>query len=208
MEKQLKTYGVYGMMEYQAVIKVGSKTAMKINFTDGSLTAMGTNPARYSTDKYMVQHAIENSHDYKRGLIKLISTVPLGGEVKIERNAPVSAPISAPAPATPADAPAVESTGFAQVEGDTSDIAADAVESAATTEAETAPADSSALPLGSAKKPTDAPNEDGVKQVVVHCNDDAKDYLADNCGVVRGKLRNRADIMEAAAANGVEFIFE
>lgn len=34
-------------------------------------------------------------------------------------------------------------------------------------------------------------------------NDDAKDYLAERFGISRSKLRRRADIEQAAAANGI-----
>lgn len=85
MKKKRITYGVSGMMEYQAVIKVG-RNNMKVLFTDGSVSAMGVNPATFTTESFMVQHAIENSADFKRGRIKVLSTVELEEELRIERN--------------------------------------------------------------------------------------------------------------------------
>lgn len=189
MEKKRITYGVFGMMEYQAVIKVGSKNTMKVNFTDGSLTAMGTNPAHYSTDNFMVQHAIENSHDFKRGLIRKLGEVKLGGEVKIERNAP-----------------AVESTGFAQAEGEEDTQQAACAETEAT--AENAAGSGDAIAATELQGAESQAGQSSLQAVTVHCNDDAKDYLVDNFGAIRSRLRSRADINEVAAANGVEFIFE
>ena len=60
MKKKRITYGVYGMMEYQTIIKIGRAT-LKVLFTDGSMTAIGQNPAKYTTSDFLVQRAIENS---------------------------------------------------------------------------------------------------------------------------------------------------
>lgn len=76
MKKKKITYGVSGMMEYQAVIKVG-RNNMKVLFSDGSVSAMGVNPATFTTENFMVQHAIENSSDFKRGRIKVVNTIEL-----------------------------------------------------------------------------------------------------------------------------------
>lgn len=74
------------MMEYQAVIKIGRST-MKVLFTDGSMNAMGMNPATYSTDNLMVQSAIENSDQFKLGRIKVVSVIYLDEELQIMHNA-------------------------------------------------------------------------------------------------------------------------
>ena len=90
MKKQKITYGISGMMEYQAVIKLG-RNSMRVNFSDGSVSAMGINPAIFTTENFMVQHAIENSADFKRGLIKRINVIDLDEELSIERPASVAA---------------------------------------------------------------------------------------------------------------------
>lgn len=87
MKQKKITYGVSGMMEYVAVIKLGSKNRISVTFTDGSITAMGVTPATYTTDNLMVQHAIEHSPEYARGLIKTVREVELDTEVKIDCNA-------------------------------------------------------------------------------------------------------------------------
>lgn len=76
MKKKRVTYGVYGMMEYQALIHVG-KATMRVPFTDGSITAMGMNPASFSTKNLMVQMAIEGSQEYRTGLIKKVRSIEL-----------------------------------------------------------------------------------------------------------------------------------
>lgn len=84
MKKKRITYGVAGMMEYQAVIKVGKKN-VSILFSDGSVSAMGTNPATFTTDNIILQIAIESSSDYNRGRIKTINVTELEEELRIER---------------------------------------------------------------------------------------------------------------------------
>lgn len=60
---------------------------------------------------------------------------------------------------------------------------------------------------------TEDPQEQGaedvaVKKVEVASLDDAKNYLVDNFGISRTKLRSRKQIEDAGAANGIEFSFE
>lgn len=137
MKKKRITYGVSGMMEYQAVIKV-SRNNMKVLFTDGSVSAMGVNPATFTTENFMVQHAIENSSDFKRGRIKVVNTIELKEELRIERNSdkpaadvPSQPPAPTPAPADATAAPVVESEtapATTQVEFSCNDDAKDYLE--------------------------------------------------------------------------------
>lgn len=83
MKKKKITYGVSGMMEYQAVIKIGRAT-MKVPFSEGSMTAMGVNPAKFTTENFVVQRAIEQSGDFRRGRIYIVNTIDLDEDVKIE----------------------------------------------------------------------------------------------------------------------------
>lgn len=169
MKKQKITYGVNGMMEFQAVIKVG-KTNLKVQFSDGSFNASSRKPATFTTDNLIVQHAIENSNEFKHGLIHKISTVELNEEVKVLRNGPkaLNEPIPIEINADGTQKPASETAE------DASETAEDASE---------------------------------LKQVEVHCNDDAKDYLADNFGVSKSKLRNKDIIASVAATYGIEFVY-
>ncbi|MGM9844784.1 MAG: hypothetical protein ACI30K_00945 [Muribaculaceae bacterium] len=91
MKKKRITYGVIGLMEYQTVVKIGH-SRVKVHFADGTVSAMGVNPATFTTDNIMVQIAIEGCADYKRGLIKRLKVVELDDEIIIERNSVVSAP--------------------------------------------------------------------------------------------------------------------
>ncbi len=182
MKKKRITYGVSGMMEFQAIIKIG-RSAMKVLFTDGSMNAMGTNPATYTTDSLMVQHAIENSDHFKRGRIHIVRTVSLDEDVHIDRNpkreeAPAPAPTPAPDEAKPDEA--------ANVESDTEEAPV-----------EEAPAPAS-IPMEKTKE---------ITEMEFDNNDDARDFLETQFGFVRSKLRNRADIVAAGEAHNIAISF-
>lgn len=83
-----KTYGVNGLMEWQANIKAG-KTTFKIPFTGGAMTAWGVTPAEYTTDNPIIQHAIEASSFFTSGRIVVLRTKELAQVPKItlEKNA-------------------------------------------------------------------------------------------------------------------------
>ena len=83
MKKRKIIYGVAGMLDYQALIKVGS-AKMKISFTNGSSNEAGRTPATFSTDNPIIQLAIENSKEFKSGLITKIHVVNTDEEVYIE----------------------------------------------------------------------------------------------------------------------------
>lgn len=167
------------MMEYQATIRVG-RAMMKVPFSDGTMTAMGVNPAKFTTDNYMVQHAIEQSGDYKRGRIYKVSTIELDDEVRIERNElpATGSRMSEPGAQVPATG------GRASDKTDEADRADKADKS-------------------------DEPEVSEVQTVKrFACNDDARDYLESAYGVTRSKMRTRADIQSYGRANGVEIEFE
>lgn len=163
------------MMEYQAVIHVG-KAVLKVLFTDGSMTAMGVNPATFTTDNFMVQHAIEHSADFRRGRIHVMHVIELDEAVHIERE-----------PAG-AEAQPVDGTAVAVVEDAAGGDKA----------AEAAPAADGAV--------EEAPAEVGT-EVEFDTNDEAKDYLEQQFGVSRSKLRTRADIVACGEGYGVKISF-
>ena len=66
-----KTYGVSGLMEWQAVIRCGRAT-VNVLFTGGSVTGYGVSPAEYTTENPVVQAIIEGSEYYKSGRIRLL----------------------------------------------------------------------------------------------------------------------------------------
>lgn len=179
MKKKRITYGVSGMMEYQAVIKVG-KSNMKVLFTDGSVSAMGVNPATFTTENFIVQHAIENSSDFKRGLIKVLNTIELKEELRIERNSvnPCAGEDLNLSP-TP-------------VSAECASAAAEGGENIPDTQTDTE---------------TKTEEDIASARVEFACNDDAKDYLEETFGITRSKLRNREEIIQAGKAHNVEITF-
>lgn len=194
MKKKKITYGVKGMMEYKTEIPMGRST-LKINFTDGSMTAMGVNPASFTTENFMVQHAIEHSKEFKRGRIYKDSEIVLDEEVHIERP---TAPAVAPAPAPQSQTePKSEEKTEAPIEEETADEAyteAEAGEDAPTEE----------------QTEEDAPEAETpavCESVEFSTNDDARDYLEQKFNVKRSKLRTREIIVATGASFGVDIIF-
>lgn len=217
MKKKRITYGVHGMMEYQSIIKIGRAT-LKVLFTDGSMTAIGQNPAKYTTSDFLVQHAIENSSEFKRGRITVVDTIELDEEVRIERN-PVK-PSTQQAP-SPAEAKPVAATA-AKVEEpqDIADEPTEETNAVDADEAESASADTPATEVDiepiedevpsteeDAAELSENDNEDGLTEVEFSTNQEAKDYLKKTFGVKSGTMKNRADIVAIGEANGVKIIF-
>lgn len=183
-EKKRITYGVSGMMEYQSIIRFGKNT-LKVTFTGGSMNAIGVTPATYTTSSFLIQQAIENSNEFKRGRIRIVRTIELDEEIHIERPKPATAIAerSNPAPTAKAEK-APEPTEDAEV----AEVNA---EDGATSE----------------EQPEESAPTAPLTQVEFSCNDDAKDYLEQTFGYVRSKLRNREDIINAGKSHNVEIIF-
>ena len=217
MKKKRITYGVYGMMEYQAIIKIGRAT-LKVMFTDGSITAMGQNPAQYTTSDFIVQHAIENSSDFKKGRIHVVNTIELDEEVHIERNPakPSTQQAPSPAEAKPVAATAAkveEPQGIADEPTEKTDaVDADEVESAMldtpAPEVDIEPIEDEVPSTEEdAAELSEKDNEEGLTEVEFSTNQEAKDYLTKTFGVKSGTMKNRADIVAIGEANGVKIIF-
>ena len=217
MKKKRITYGVHGMMEYQSIIKIGRAT-LKVLFTDGSITAIGQNPAKYTTSDFLVQHAIENSSEFKRGRITVVDTIELDEEVRIERNPAKPSTQQAP---SPAEAKPVAATA-AKVEEpqDIADEPTEKTNAVDADEAESASADTPATEVDiepiedevpsteeDAAELSESDNGDGLTEVEFSTNQEAKDYLTKTFGVKSGTMKNRADIVAIGEANGVKIIF-
>lgn len=197
MKKKRVTYGVSGMMEYQAVIKIG-RSSMKVLFTDGSMNAMGINPAKFTTDSLMVQHAIENSEQFKRKRIFIVSSVDLEEEVRIDHSVkPVQQPIPTPVPLPEPDKEEVKT----DVQETTAQLSKKATEAIAE-EAE------NAVPAEEQTEMSEAASGNGgLIEMEFDNNDDAKDFLEGKFGLMRSKLRNRADIISAGESHGISISF-
>lgn len=205
------------MMEYQSIIKIGRAT-LKVLFTDGSITAIGQNPAKYTTSDFLVQHAIENSSEFKRGRITVVDTIELDEEVRIERNPAKPTTLHAPSPAEakPVAATAAkveEPQGIADEPTEKTDaVDADEVESAMldtpAPEVDIEPIEDEVPSTEEdAAELSENDNEDGLTEVEFSTNQEAKDYLTKTFGVKSGTMKNRADIVAIGEANGVKIIF-
>lgn len=205
------------MMEYQSIIKIGRAT-LKVLFTDGSMTAIGQNPAKYTTSDFLVQHAIENSSEFKRGRITVVDTIELDEEVRIERNPAKPSTQQAPSPAevkpVAATAAKVEEPQDIADEPteETNAVDADEVESAMldtpAPEVDIEPIEDEVPSTEEdAAELSENDNEDGLTEVEFSTNQEAKDYLTKTFGVKSGTMKNRADIVAIGEANGVKIIF-
>ncbi len=66
--KQRITYEIRGQIERNCFFRIG-KSMVRIDFTGGAVNSAGVVPAQYTTDNPLYQHAIENSADYRNGVI-------------------------------------------------------------------------------------------------------------------------------------------
>lgn len=72
MKQGLVVYGVRDMVEYNAIIRLGSGT-LNVHFRHGSFSGLGSNSAEYRTDDPAIQFAIEQSEYFKSGRITILS---------------------------------------------------------------------------------------------------------------------------------------
>lgn len=221
MKKKRITYGVYGMMEYQTIIKIGRAT-LKVLFTDGSMTAIGQNPAKYTTSDFLVQRAIENSSEFKKGRIQVVDTIELDEEVRIERNPakPSTQTANVAAKAVidnkPTEASSSHTTPVAEDVADetteeadagvvtpTDEADAETIEEEPETESETNVEEDTTSEETAAEDNT----AEGKTEVEFTDNQEAKDYIFKNFGVKPGTMRNRGDIKAVGETYGVKITF-
>lgn len=221
MKKKRITYGVYGMMEYQTIIKIGRAT-LKVLFTDGSMTAIGQNPAKYTTSDFLVQRAIENSSEFKKGRIMTVSTIELDEDVRIERNPakPSTQTANVAAKAVidnkPTEASSSHTTPVAEdvvdetteeadagVVTPTDEADAETIEEEPETESETNVEEDTTSEETAAEDNT----AEGKTEVEFTDNQEAKDYIFKNFGVKPGTMRNREDIKAVGETYGVKITF-
>lgn len=209
------------MMEYQAIIKIGRAT-LKVLFTDGSMTSIGQNPAKYTTSDFLTQHAIENSSDFKRGRIQVVNTIELDEDVRIERNPakPSTQTANVAAKAVidnkPTEASSSHTTPVAEDVADetteeadagvvtpTDEADAETIEEEPETESETNVEEDTTSEETAAEDNT----AEGKTEVEFTDNQEAKDYIFKNFGVKPGTMRNREDIKAVGATYGVKITF-
>lgn len=221
MKKKRITYGVYGMMEYQTIIKIGRAT-LKVLFTDGSMTAIGQNPAKYTTSDFLVQRAIENSSEFKKGRIMTVSTIELDEDVRMERNPakPSTQTANVAAKAVidnkPTEASSSHTTPVAEDVADETTEEADAGVVTPTDEADAETIEEEPETESETNVEEDTTSEEiaaedntaeGKTEVEFTDNQEAKDYIFKNFGVKPGTMRNREDIKAVGETYGVKITF-
>lgn len=203
MKKCKKTYAVSGLMEYVAIIRAG-RSVIRVPFSGGSMNAIGVTPAKFTTDDFMIQHAIEHSSDFQRGKITLYKKVELNGEVRVlsarGKNAAKHDTGTAVSPAT-TDGAGVLTQDFAA-----EDTAADAAE---TTEQDRADINEAEAPAQDfAAEGADEEFVGGaLVRVEVSCHEEAVEYLRDKYNIASSKLRSKVAVSRYAEQFGIEFIY-
>lgn len=72
------------MLEWHGSVNCNG-VQMKLDFTNGSVTAYGVAPATFTTKDELTQHIIENSEQFKSGRIRVERVVPLPEEKPMEK---------------------------------------------------------------------------------------------------------------------------
>lgn len=183
--KYIKTYGIDGLLEWHGVIE-SHGVKMKVDFTNGSLTAVGVAPATFTTKNELTQHIIENSDMFKSGRIHLTMSTPIPGSD--EKPKTKAAPKVDPVPAPKVEVPEEDKNP----KGDETDE-----QPVEETEQEPAEVDGDKEPEGGNK----------VTRLEMPSLDDAKAYLIEHFGYKSSNIRSKTAIIAAGAENGIEFVF-
>lgn len=198
MKKRKITYGISGMMECQIVIKIGNTSKMNVLFSDGSITATGITPATFTTDNFMVQHAIERSHDFKNGRIYIVRSIELNEEVKIERNNPTSEKKDSEIKPLETKTKVVSTEKTEENKGNEDDETADQN----TSEENKGNEDD----LGIVQVTEIESATDGKTKVDIADLESAKQYLSETFGEAKSNFRSKKSVLEFAESKNIEFV--
>lgn len=187
MKKRNIIYAVDGMIEYQALIKVGS-AKMKISFANGYSNEKGRTPATFSTNNPIIQLAIENSKEFKSGHIYKMHETKTEEEVYIESE---HVALQNDEPVNTSD------------ESDNTEDLTDGGQGADTSDNAEQKQSTEETPVMQSEKETISTST--CKEFT--CNDDAKDFLEAEFGAKRSSLRTRADIITYGKSNGIDVVF-
>lgn len=227
---KLKKYGAIGVMEWQLNLPVG-KATVHVEFKGGFENKFGIHPATFMTTNPIVQTVIERSYYFVSGKITLLDVKDLGlspmeiaaqkrkaeeadKKKKAEEADKAKAKAEADAQAGNAVGQTMESPGTVASEGASDDAEAElgneTEEVAENEEAEENAVDGSVYDVeGETTSGVDMASDEGEYTVVpVTCNEDAKNYLADNFNCSSRKLTNWATILATGKENGILFVKE
>lgn len=75
---KVKTYGISGLTEWHGKVKAGN-LEVAVSFVGGTASPSGAQPAYYMTKDPIVQFVIENSEEFKSGVIELHMSQDVNG---------------------------------------------------------------------------------------------------------------------------------
>lgn len=76
---KVKTYGISGLTEWHGDVEAGG-LKVTVSFIGGTASPSGAQPAYYMTKDPIVQFVIENSEEFKSGVIELHMSQDVGGD--------------------------------------------------------------------------------------------------------------------------------
>lgn len=82
--KTRKTFGINGLLEWHGLVE-SHGVKMKVDFTNGSVTAYGVAPATFTTTDALTQYILENSEQFKKGKIQLLRSYVIEADAKEEK---------------------------------------------------------------------------------------------------------------------------
>lgn len=207
MKKRKITYGISGMMECQIVIKIGNTSKMNVLFSDGSITATGITPATFTTDNFMVQHAIERSHDFKNGRIYIVRSIELNEEVKIERNNPTSEKKDSEIKPLETKTKVVSTEKTDENKGKTADQnTSEENNEDIKTDSEDAEEKTKTDDKGTNSETELIADDDDLEKVEVSDLTSAREYLNSKFDIEKKSLMSKSSILEAAKTHKIVFL--
>lgn len=175
---KIKTYGIYNLTEWHGKVKAGT-IEVNVSFTGGTASPSGTQPAYMVTKDPITQFVIENSKEFKDGLICIVLEQEIEGT---HRRMAVPKPANTFAPS--------EETGTGRPAGE-----------AAGTGAGTSVDAQGTVTYGPAGDASGT-----VTVVEVTDIDEARDYLVDKFGIARSTIRYKSNVLKEAEERKVKFV--
>lgn len=211
--RYIKTYGIYGLLEWHGSVKCGSIT-MNLSFTNGSTTAYGVSPATYITKDEATQFIIENSDKFKSGKIKLISKREFVGAPE-KKDEPVVSKVTTPNPPVTNPEPPKNEEGAGEGAGETDGAqGAQGADAGADADAGTQGADAGDAGTEGAQGAdvgdagTEGAQGEDDSTIKVSDKSEAVDWLKSHYpekGYTATKLRTKEAFLEACKECGVTF---
>lgn len=177
---------------------------VNVDFAGGSINNRGVIPACYTTNNPLVQKALEDSNEFKSGIIQIIQAIPETSDVRVAR-----AKEEAERARVEAEQRAQEEAGNKGSEPQPESQASEQGGEAKAEEPAQGQQAADSQPAADAQEvvadavPVD---ETGTKTTVeVTCREDAVEYLKANFGYTTIKLRQKGAVKRAAEEHGIVF---